>query len=202
MALLRTSVITSTWLRHEALLRRCIPSVLAQTCAAVEHVIASDGPDDYLADLLPQHASQRYVQLPLHDPAKHWGAAARRAGLEVATGDLITYVDDDDALRPEHVSMLAAALEASPDAGFAVSRMVSHLPPGPTVIGHSGIGYGQLGTPMIMHRREILDVATWGEPSACEDWELVAAWIGAGVTYVSVDADTCDVYPSAYGVNL
>ena len=73
------------------------------------------------------------------------------------------------------MSLLAAALEASPDAGFAVSRMVSHLPPGPTVIGHSGIGYGQLGTPMIMHRREILSTATWGEPSACEDWELVAA---------------------------
>ena len=196
------SVITSTWQRHDALLKRAIPSVLAQTYPDVRHVIASDGPDDYLADLLPQHPSQRYVQLPEHDAAKHWGAAARRAALDLCDSDYVTYVDDDDALRPEHVSLLAAALEASPDAGFAVSRMVSHLPPGPTVIGHSGIGYGQLGTPMLMHRREILGVATWGEPSACEDWELVAAWIGAGVTYVSVDADTCDVYPSAYGVNL
>ena len=58
------SVITSTWQRHEALLQRAIPSVLAQTYPDVRHVIASDGPDDYLADLLPQHASQRYVQLP------------------------------------------------------------------------------------------------------------------------------------------
>ena len=201
--MLRTcSVITATWQRHDVLLQRCVPAVLAQTYPHVRHIIASDGPDDYLADLLPQHPSQRYVQLAEHDRAPHWGTAARRAALDLCDSDYVTYVDDDDALRPEHVSLLAAALDASPSAGFAVSRMVSHLPSGPTVIGHAGIGYGQLGTPMIMHRREILEVATWGEPSACEDWELVAAWMGAGIIYVCIDAETCDVYPSTYGTQL
>ena len=86
--MLRTSVITPTWQRHDALLQRCIPSVLAQDYPAVEHVIASDGPDDYLADLLPQHPSQRYVQLAGHDAGEalgRRGAAGRRSS--VATGD-------------------------------------------------------------------------------------------------------------------
>ena len=195
------SVITPTWQRHDLLLRRCIPSVAAQDYPAVEHVVVSDGPDPELAALLAG-TGVTYAELAAHDVQRHWGAAARAAGIAASPGALVAYVDDDDALRPQHVSLLAAALEAAPDAGFAVSRMVSHQPSGPVVIGWSALGYGQVGTPMVMHRREILEVAGWGAPSACEDWDLVAAWIGAGIRHVRVDADTCDVWPSSFGPAL
>jgi len=191
------SVITPTWQRDQLLLERCVPSVLAQEYPAVEHVIASDGPNGYLADLLPQHPSQRYVEAGVHEDAPHSGCSARRLAIEHARGELIAYCDDDDALRPDHCSLLAAAL-AQPGPMFAVSRMVSHQPGGEVVIGHAPLGYGQVGTPMVMHRRELLEVATWGAPSACEDWELVAAWLAAGVPYVRVDAETSDVWPSVY----
>ena len=197
------SVITPTWLRHDPLLRRCIPSVTAQDYPAVEHVVVSDGPDPELRVLLAAAEGVAvYVELDVHDPERHWGAAARRVGIAASTGSLITYVDDDDALRPDHVSLLAAALEANPDAGFAVSRMVSHHPSGPVTFGYGELQYGQVGTPMLMHRRELLDVAGWGAPSACEDWDMVACWIAAGTPHVRVDADTSDVYPSTYGANL
>jgi hypothetical protein len=191
------SVITPTWQRDDLLLNRAIPSVLAQDYPAVEHVICSDGPNPYLADLLPQHPSQRYVQATEHGGAPHSGCSARRLAIEHSRGELITYCDDDDALRPGHSSLLAAAL-ADPGPMFAVSRMVSHQPGAEIIIGAGPLGYGQVGTPMLMHRRELLGVANWGEPSACEDWELVAAWLAAGVPYVRVNAETSDVWPSVF----
>lgn len=194
------SVITATWMRHDVLLRRCIPSVTGQDYPAVEHVVVSDGPDPELRSLIAAaDGVDVYVELGEHDQERHWGGAARRAGIAASTGSLIAYVDDDDALRPDHCSLLAAALEQNPDAGFAVSRMVSHLPSGDVAFGYGELQYGQVGTPMLMHRRELLEVAGWGKPSACEDWEMVACWIAAGTRHIRVDADTIDVYPSAYG---
>jgi hypothetical protein len=76
--------------------------------------------------------------------------------------------------------------------------MVSHGPHGESVIGQGPVAAGNVGTPMIMHRRGILDVATWDHASAFEDWELVWAWMQAGVPHVRIDAETSDVWPSIY----
>jgi hypothetical protein len=52
---------------------------------------------------------------------------------------------------------------------------------------------------MIMHRRAILEVATWDHASQFEDWELVWAWMQAGIGHVRVRVITADVWPSVYG---
>ncbi len=198
------SVITPTWHRPRLLMERCIPGVQAQEYIPVEHIIVSDGPDPGLAELiralLPDYCHLiRFAEMPEHDPQPHYGHHARLYGIEFAMGDLIAYCDDDDSLRPDHVSLLAAALEADPEAGFALSRMVSHSSTGvETAIGHGGPALGNTGTPMVMHRRSILEHGTWGPASQFEDWELVHRWMEAGVKHVLVDADTADVWPSAY----
>lgn len=198
------TVITPTWQRHELLLERCIPSVQAQGYSATEHLIVSDGPDHSLGEKLscPWLDGWRnvfYRELPAHDPAPHYGHLARDYGLELASGSYVTYCDDDDALRPMHCNLLAQALDENPDAGFAVSRMVSHGPSGETVIGHGELACGNVGTPMIMHRREVLDgLPGWDHAGQFEDWDLVLAWINAGVPYVRVDEETSDVWPSLW----
>lgn len=197
------SVITPTWQRHELLFGRCIPSVHSQGYEHVEHIIVSDGPDPLLAQRLapngPDGAKDRwFYAMPEHTPDEHWGSEARLTGIEMASGEFITYCDDDDALRRDHCSLLAAALVKNPDAGFAVSRMVQHGGAHKRVIGHGPLGAGNVGSPMIMHRREILDVANWGPASWIEDWMLVQRWLLLGVNYVSVDTETVDVWPSVY----
>lgn len=199
------SVITATWQRHDMLLDRCIPSVQAQTMAGVEHVIVSDGPDPQLYEKISSirtpGAPVTFTWLPGHDPEPHWGSHARLAGLQAARGQYITYCDDDDALRPQHCALLAEALDRDPRAGFAVSRMHNHHPADPSrdvIVGWGPLAMGNVGTPMIMHRRQILELGTWGEPSFTEDWDLVWKWLQAGVPYVSVDAETADVYPSFF----
>jgi glycosyltransferase involved in cell wall biosynthesis len=197
------SVITPTWRRHGLLFSRCIPSVASQGYEQVEHVIVSDGPDRELAHRLapngPDGARSRwFYALPEHDPGEHWGSSARLTGIDLASGEFITYCDDDDALRRDHCSLLATALVKNPGAGFAVSRMVQHGGPHKTVVGYGPLMAGNVGSPMIMHRREILEHGTWGPASDFEDWNLVNRWIHAGVGHVQVEEVTIDVWPSLF----
>ncbi len=91
------------------------------------------------------------------------------------------------------------ALLADPELGFAYSQMVSHQPSGDVVYGTTVPPvYGQIGTPMIMHRRSVLDIATWGEPDAAEDWKLIEAWLAKPVKYIQVPVTTIEVFPSTY----
>jgi hypothetical protein len=76
--------------------------------------------------------------------------------------------------------------------------MTCHGGPHESVTGWGPLACGNVGTPMIMHRREILAHGTWGPASFTEDWDLVERWLDAGVSYVSVDAETSDAWPSLY----
>lgn len=191
------SVITPTWDRHEWLLDRCIPSVAAQDWPHVEHLVISDGPDPELKLAMAlQYPGVRFEELPDRDGAGHWGHRGRLRALEAAKGDLITYLDDDDAYRPNHCRVLAEALGANPGADFAYSLMLSN---GSIVIGTDPPEYCQIGTPMIMHRRGLTGWAgTWERSMPSIDWDLVARWLGAGAEYVHVPVVTSDVWPSAY----
>lgn len=197
------SVITPTWKRHDLLLNRAIPSVQAQSYPKVQHVIFSDGPDPELDRRVSSLIQSRprhpvlYAQFAERDPLAEFGSRPRNAALPFAVGEYITYMDDDDALRPEHCRLMAEALDADPEAGFAVSRMVSHHAH-PVIVGWGPLAVGNVGSPMIMHRRSVLEHGTWGPDSWTEDWDLVERWLDAGVKYVNVDAETSDVYPSNF----
>lgn len=201
------SVLVPTWQRGHLLHTRCLPSIAAQTYPRVEVVVISDGPDpllrDVLGDVRAMPGAPRmplvYDELPVHAEGRHWGIPGRVRALELASGDLIAYLDDDDAYKPDHCQVLADALEREPGAGFAYSRMTSHHPSGEVHIGSGQPYCGNIGTPMVMHRREILEVATWGHASSVEDWELIWRWIEAGITYVSVEQATVEVWPSSFG---
>ena len=192
----KVSVITPTWDRHEFLLDRSAPSVQAQTHPDVEHVIVSDGPGDLPGFLAFQEHRHLVVldHLAEHDPGARWGHWARLRGIELARGEYITYLDDDDSYRPEHCELLAAALDAAPGADFAYSKMSMQG----VVVGQDPPAYCQIGTPMIMHRRSCLEFGTWEQSYPSIDWDLVSRWLAAGAKYVHLPVVTVDVWPSAY----
>lgn len=204
------TVITPTWHRHDLLLGRCIPSVHAQTYPRIQHVIVSDGPDWELARKLeamdlftyPRRVTTLFDQLTPDERGGRWGVAPRLRGLQHAAGTLVAYLDDDDAYRPDHIAMLAGALAEHPEDGFAYSKMASHgstdEPPGGVIIGTPELGPCAVGSPMIMHRKELIQVATWGPPNDMEDWRLVDRWLQSGITARFVPVTTVDVWPSAY----
>ena len=215
MSSAKVSIIIPTWQRHKLLTTRCLPSVHELDWPWVEAIIVSDGPDpgcrqavhdwwsaQVIADLdvpaedRPQWRAVRYFELPEHDPQKHWGNPARLHGLTVATGSLIGYLDDDDAFRPEHLRLLVAALERRPDALYAYSQMMSHTYADNVLVGGPHPMAGNIGTPMLLHRRELLDIATWGTSDAMEDWNLIGTWEAFAVPYEFVPVVTVDVWPS------
>lgn len=190
---MKVSVVTPTWQRHDLVLSRCVPSVAAQTIP-VEHVVVSDGPDPVLRDLLAG-TGVVYAEVDQHyDDAVNVGARARNRGLEVATGDYIAYLDDDNAFKPEHVQTLAEALQAHPDRDFAYSRMFRHGLG--DIIGAEPPQHGRVDSSILMQRADThLRFGWWPVPSAyCVDWELVQAWVLAGATWVFVPEVTVDYY--------
>lgn len=188
------TAVTATWQRHDLLFSRCIPAVQAQDYPALEHIIVSDGPDPVLREKLAGLLPMRFAELPEHDPDAQWGHHARLHGTGLAGGDYIAYLDDDNSWRPGHVQILATALEET-GAGFAYPMMAVHGR-GDYVIGTDPPSRGHIDTSGIMHRRGLLDVATWRWHPGIEtiDWDLVSRWMAAGATWVAVPAITADYW--------
>ncbi len=200
------SVITPTWRRHETLMERCTQSVFRQTHSHVEHVIVSDGPDADLADLLAKDLWRRprktrpltFDALTEHiDGPIDYGSRARNRGLELATGELVAYLDDDNAYRREHIATLADALTNS-DADFAYSQL---LTTGGGVIGASPPQYGGLDTSILMHRAGLPErLGMWPLPHEligdkhAPDWGVVQRWLEGGARWVWVPAITVDYW--------
>lgn len=194
------SVVTPTWRRHDLLMARCIPSVQAQTYPDVEHVIVSDGPDPGLAKLLTD-LPVVYGEVGEHDPhPDNWGSHARNHALSLASGDLIAYLDDDNAFRPDHLQRLVQALAERPDADFAYSQMQCH--PHGYVVGSPPPAYGQLDSSLLMHRRGLPGrLGCWPPPGQAvgwdqhaPDWGAVAQWLVGGARWVHVPEVTVDYY--------
>lgn len=182
------SVITPTWHRY-GMLAAAVASVAAQHYPRIEHIVVSDGPDGKLR-AVPWPPYVIYSELPAHAPDPHYGAAARNRGLELASGPLIAYLDDDDAYRPGHLLLLARALEAAPGAGFAYSRMDL----GDQVLGSQFPAAGNIGTPMVLHRRKLAQIASWIDGPS-EDWEMIRKWIDAGIRWVHLPVTTVTARP-------
>ena len=199
------SVITPTWRRRTLLLKRCLPSVYAQDYPNVEHIVVSDGPDPELAETMATMVGQPagtgpwsprlvYAELPEHPEGKHWGHHARQRGLEIARGDYIAYLDDDDLYLPWHCSTLVSALGEHPEAGFAYTQM--EWADRSYRIGREEPLETHIGTPMIMHRRDVLEHGSWDEAGEYEDWRLVERWLKAGVNWHFVPKVTIMIWPS------
>lgn len=94
-------------------LHRAIESVLAQVYPRWELVVIDDGSTDGTSDLLDRLVAQdgRIVVVR----TDHVGACgARNAGLAVATGDIVCYLDDDNLMQPLWIKAVVWAFGIQP----------------------------------------------------------------------------------------
>lgn len=87
-------------------------SLANQTAGAFEVVFVSDG-GAFDPLVLEEHGAGLAIQVVTLKPAQG-RTAALNAGLAQARGELITYLDDDDILYPDHISILASQFEQHP----------------------------------------------------------------------------------------
>jgi glycosyltransferase involved in cell wall biosynthesis len=190
------SVITPTWVRPVAL-RRAIDSVRAQTYRPVEHIVISDGPDPTFAITMdnPAYSDVRFAMLETKSPYR-WGHLCRLMGIEMAKGEFIAYLDDDNAWRPQHLELIVAQIIAS-GAGFGYGKSMFRDRGTDYELGCPPPMLGQIDTSMIVHRTEILEYATWrdeGPKQQTVEWDLVERWLQASVGWTWVQEITVDNY--------
>jgi len=122
------SVIVPTYNRA-MLLQAAIASVLCQSWQNFEVVVVDDGSTDatpaVVAEIAEKDKRVRYLR------RKNGGvSAARNTGLSQARGELIAFLDSDDAWLPWKLSMQVSALMALPDVGMVWTDMDAVGPDG------------------------------------------------------------------------
>jgi glycosyltransferase involved in cell wall biosynthesis len=169
--------------------REAVDSALAQTRLDIEVIVVDDGSTDGSADTLGDLDDPRLRVIR----ENHGGsAAARNAGLRLASGELVAFLDADDRWAPQNLERQSAFLENYPevDMTFGHSLVVDEA-------GHS-LGFkssscdglvslsqllrtNEIGNgSCLLLRREALDRAGWFDVklTACVDidvWMRVAS---------------------------
>ena len=98
----------------EDTLQRCLESVLAQVDETMEVVLINDGSTDSSGQIAEEMTAGRGNCRLIHQTNKGL-SAARNAGIAVATGDYLTFVDSDDFIAEGTYAALLAVLATHPD---------------------------------------------------------------------------------------
>ena len=94
----------------EAYLRRCVDSILAQTFTDYELILVDDGSPDNCGEICEEYAGTDDRIRVIHK--ENGGLSdARNAGLDVATGAYVGFVDSDDYIHPNMYQRLIDLME-------------------------------------------------------------------------------------------
>ena len=101
----------------ESLLKKCVESVVSQDYPAelLEIIVVDDGSTDKTPQVADELAA-KYSNVTVIHKANGGSSSARNAGLKLAGGEYVGFVDSDDFVDPRMYSrLLAAALEYDAD---------------------------------------------------------------------------------------
>lgn len=95
-------------------LSRCLESILEQKVSDYELILVDDGCPEGCGAICDTYA-QKYPQVRVIHQQNGGLSAARNAGISLAQGDYITFVDSDDALLPNTYAENMRILLANPE---------------------------------------------------------------------------------------
>jgi len=162
-------------------LEEAIESVLNQGYRKCEILVVDDGSTDDTASV-----ATRYTHcVNLIRQSNRGLSAARNAGLEASSGDLLIFLDADDRLLPNAVEAGLDCLERNPKCAFVYGRYRLIAEDGGPIYAqirsaHDGdyvemLRFNYVGMPAtVIYRRTVLEEVKGFDTSlaACEDYEL------------------------------
>lgn len=107
------------------LVGEAIESALCQREGQVEVIVVDDGSTDETADVLARNFGSRIHLLRM--PTRRGAGAARNAGVRVASGELVAFLDDDDLWLPGKLDAELRVFERFPDAEGVVSDSLTFV---------------------------------------------------------------------------
>ena len=186
------SVIIPTHSRP-ALLQRAIASVQAQTCTDWELLVMGD---EAGAVSIPDDRRIAYVDAPRqsYPPGAEWmlaGTQAFNRGLDMATGDWVTGLGDDDELPPDALSVLFKEGEKRGwDVVYGRSEVVGY-----GILGKHPPECGSIQSAMWRRNAYRYDLTRTDLPA---DWALWSAMIAGGLTFGFVGDVVYRYFPSTH----
>jgi glycosyltransferase involved in cell wall biosynthesis len=106
------SVIIPTYNRARTI-ERAVNSVLAQSWKQIEVIVVDDGSTDETSQLLARYGDQIHVICQRNQGA----SAARNTGIRAAKGEVISFLDSDDAWLPEKTERQVKLLQQTESSG-------------------------------------------------------------------------------------
>lgn len=164
-------------------LDEALESVVAQGYEPLEIIVVDDGSEDGSGDVARTHPV-RYMR------QEHSGiATARNAGVEAAGGELICFLDADDAWAAGKLRAQVDHLLGNPEIDLVLGRMEIMVEPGvdlPAWFPRAWLDAPQNGLlPTMVARRSVFDRVGLFDPSYSvgEDTEWLARVFNAGIRH-------------------
>jgi hypothetical protein len=190
------SVCISTHNRVGLLMTRALPSILNQTYRNLEIIVIADGCDDGTAaavesigdDRIRLHQIERLTPR-LDESERRWmvsGSRPNTVAQELATGDFVTHLDDDDEHLPDRIQLLVDfAIKEQCDVVYHPFLM--EAADGSWTMNEAlGVRIGQVTTSSIFYRNWIkhipwdIDTHLLAEPA---DWNRIRRMVYAGAKF-------------------
>lgn len=94
-----------------AYLSKCVDSIIGQSYANKEIILVDDGSTDESGKICDGYA-EKYPQMIRVFHQKNTGSSgARNKGIEMSTGELLSFIDSDDSIHPQMLSFCNSLIE-------------------------------------------------------------------------------------------
>lgn len=108
----------------ESYLQQCVDSVVNQSYKNLEIILVDDGSPDRCPEICDEYAKQDSRIKVIHKP--NGGLSdARNAGIEVAEGEYLSFVDSDDVIYHEMIEVLMQPLIENKELKLSVCQSLS-----------------------------------------------------------------------------
>ncbi|MFD7063771.1 CDP-glycerol glycerophosphotransferase family protein [Streptomyces sp. NPDC059906] len=110
----RISVIVPIY-QVQPFLQECLDSILDQSFRDIEVIAVNDRSPDRCGEIVDEYAAADERVRALHLPENVGLGRARNAGMEMARGDYLFFLDSDDTLTPGSLQLIADRLDQTTD---------------------------------------------------------------------------------------